>query len=58
MRRFISVWNKPHKVSHEALLMQRGCTRILMQPEYPTFRQGDYASTVALALRTGIVCPL
>ena len=58
MLKFIHVRNKPHKVSANPKVMRRSCTRILMQPEFPTFCQGDYRSTVALAMRTGIVCPL
>lgn len=58
MRKFIPVRNKPHRVGNMPDLMRRGCKRVIMQPEFPTFCQGDYRSTVALAMRTGIVCPL
>lgn len=58
MLKFIKVRNKAHKVSDNPKVMRRGSHRILMQPEFPAFIQGDYRSTVALAIRTGIVCPL
>lgn len=53
---FVSVRNKPHRIATDVIL--RGSKRIIMQPEFPTFCQGNYKSTVALALRTGFVCPL
>lgn len=39
-------------------LMTRPRHRVINPPEFPTFCQGDYRSTVTLALRTGLVCPL
>lgn len=45
------------KFKRSQLTLEKQASKII-RLAYPTFCQGDYRSTLTLAIRTGFVCPL